>query len=507
MFRQLLYSLTEDDCVSFYNLVQAVKLGVRNDSAIADWVFSKEADILFEGAKARIELDVTDKNGVAKVKQETNPKWNAFCDLIKEIKEETKSCEKVNILVVVREDYTARRLRDVLHKGAEALLEELYESVKAANGDESEAKRAKEDPDESMISENIALFREFLEHPVDPVYNIHYHCVAQDGYVKLEEFLRFVKPWFIVVYDPDMEVIRRIEVYQACFVSPERCKVYFFMFDGSAEEQRYLTSLRKEKEAFEKLIKEKSVMVIPEDRDGRGGYHPDLVRGSQEDVIMQQISTRQGGIQRSDVIMQKVVVDMREFRCELPSLIHKRGIDIEPATIEIGDYVLTPDICVERKSISDLIASLNSGRLYSQVQYMTRHYKTPFLLIEFDEDKPFSLKGKSMGFVYKKQTSTSPEIIEAMPRLVLMSLHFHSLRLIWSPSPHFSAEMFEYLKQGKGRCCRAERCLIRIVLLRATKRGSNSGNVRAAVADRTQSGPVRLTDQRLSAVAPRREHG
>ena len=30
---------------------------------------------------------------------------------------------------------------------------------------------------------------------------------------------------------------------------------------------------------------------------------------------------------------------------------------------KVGDYILTPDICVERKSISDLIGSLNSGRL------------------------------------------------------------------------------------------------------------------------------------------------
>jgi ERCC4-type nuclease len=28
---------------------------------------------------------------------------------------------------------------------------------------------------------------------------------------------------------------------------------------------------------------------------------------------------------------------------------------VEPITLEVGDYILTPDICVERKSISDLI--------------------------------------------------------------------------------------------------------------------------------------------------------
>lgn len=76
---------------------------------------------------------------------------------------------------------------------------------------------------------------------------------------------------------------------------------------------------------------------------------------------------------------------MREFRSELPSLIHKRGIDLEPLTLDVGDYILTPDICVERKSISDLVGSLNSGRLYKQAEAMTRHYKKPVLLIEHEQ--------------------------------------------------------------------------------------------------------------------------
>jgi len=59
---------------------------------------------------------------------------------------------------------------------------------------------------------------------------------------------------------------------------------------------------------------------------------------------------------------------------------------------QVGDYILTPEICVERKSISDLIGSLNSGRLYNQSVAMCRAYKRPVLLIEFDPSKPFTLQ-------------------------------------------------------------------------------------------------------------------
>ena len=67
-----------------------------------------------------------------------------------------------------------------------------------------------------------------------------------------------------------------------------------------------------------------------------------------------------------------------------------------PSSLQVGDYVLTPDVCVERKSISDLIGSLNSGRLYTQATAMTRHYHRPVLLIEFPENKAFSLQVRTL---------------------------------------------------------------------------------------------------------------
>ena len=36
--------------------------------------------------------------------------------------------------------------------------------------------------------------------------------------------------------------------------------------------------------------------------------------------------------------LRQVIVDMREFRSELPSLIHRRGIDIEPVTIQVSRH-------------------------------------------------------------------------------------------------------------------------------------------------------------------------
>ena len=51
-----------------------------------------------------------------------------------------------------------------------------------------------------------------------------------------------------------------MQVYRASQPG-EAMRVYFLMYTGSTEEQRYLTALRREKEAFEYLIKVKSVIM------------------------------------------------------------------------------------------------------------------------------------------------------------------------------------------------------------------------------------------------------
>lgn len=71
-------------------------------------------------------------------------------------------------------------------------------------------------------------------------------------------------------------------------------------------------------------------MVIPEDQDGKSETCLSLQR-----ELKVQKSTRQGGQSDQANERQYVIVDLREFRSELPSLIHKRGIDIEPAVITV----------------------------------------------------------------------------------------------------------------------------------------------------------------------------
>ncbi|KAJ7591596.1 hypothetical protein C8J56DRAFT_935948 [Mycena floridula] len=276
-----------------------------------------------------------------------------------------------------------------------------------------------------------------------------------------DRMLDEIKPRFIIMFEPCMEFVRRVEVYKSS--NPGLAvRVYHMVYGNSCEEHKYLAGIRREKESFQRLIKERGSMLLPilEDKS-----RPD----SSSDAIIKTISTRiAGGRRELNTQPSQVIVDMREFRSTLPSLLHAANLLIIPATLTVGDYILTPEICVERKSLSDLVSSFTSGRLYTQCELMSVHYKNPVLLIEFEEDKAFSLElvseikqyGKQNNrFQNKKkpsggpgggQSENGPSAPSIQSKLVLLTLTFPRVRIIWSSSPYATAEIFNDLKADRA---------------------------------------------------------
>lgn len=72
-------------------------------------------------------------------------------------------------------------------------------------------------------------------------------------------------------------------------------------------------------------------MVVPEDQDGKS---EDCLAFAQSDNAEQE-NTRKGGTQSESKVIQKVIVDMREFRSELPAMLYTRGMKIEPVTLVV----------------------------------------------------------------------------------------------------------------------------------------------------------------------------
>ncbi|KAL1456630.1 hypothetical protein WDU94_001345 [Cyamophila willieti] len=405
-----------------------------------DYVHKSSGWLLLDAAETLI-LNVEER----KSKLEQQPKWSVLKEILSEI--HTGHSGQEMALVLVNDVNTCKQLKKLLTDGPEKifsdtkryLLRNKPELPAAAQGGggkssskqtedsptdaedkaEEDSQGMEEDVEESfMLSQKpnekaLCLTEEPIAEPTVVLHDLRNHSTLD-----LTAKLNSLKPTSVIFYNADVTAIRQVEVYQ-CSRSEVQIKVFFMQYAESVEEQAYLSDLRREKKAFETLIQEKTNMAVPIEQDGK----------------MEEESEESCG---------RVIVDKREFRSELPVLLHKRGIYIEPVVISVGDYILSPDICVERKSISDLIGSLQSGRLYTQVQQMCRHYAKPLLLIEFDHNKPFELQGN-----YYLSRDISAKSSEITAKLQLLTLHFPKLRLIWSSGPYNTAQLFYELKQGR----------------------------------------------------------
>ncbi|KAL9107374.1 MAG: hypothetical protein Q9227_007739 [Pyrenula ochraceoflavens] len=259
-----------------------------------------------------------------------------------------------------------------------------------------------------------------------------------------EHILEELRPRYIVMYEPDAAFIRRVEVYRSSHTN-RSVRAYFMYYGGSVEEQRYLSAVRREKDAFTRLIREKGSMALTLNDAG--------VTDPQE-AFLRTVNTRiaGGGRLAATAAPPTVVVDVREFRSALPSLLHGRSMVVIPCQLTVGDYVLSPEICVERKSVRDLIQSFKNGRLFNQAETMLQHYKYGMLLIEFDHNKSFTLdpfadlSSTTAASTLKIPDSDSRDL---QSKLVLLTLAFPRLKVIWSSSPYQTAEIYEELKKNQ----------------------------------------------------------
>ncbi len=76
-----------------------------------------------------------------------------------------------------------------------------------------------------------------------------------------------------------------------------------------------------------------------------------------------------------------VYIDTREL-AEFVDKLRYRGAIVEVRQLEIGDFVVSNEIVIERKQIDDFVKSVYDGRLFKQLANMTDKYPKPILLIQ-----------------------------------------------------------------------------------------------------------------------------
>ena len=264
--------------------------------------------------------------------------------------------------------------------------------------------------------------------------------------------LNDIQPQYVVMYDSEPSFIRSLEIYSNSMKSQTadatKLEVFFLLYEATAEDINFSKALDREKDAFDKLIFHQKRMptTMPlfnnfstqEMQQALGGAGGSYAGGT----LPLSMDTRTGGgKQKASKERRDIAVDVREFRSSLPSVLHQGGMRLAPAQLTVGDFILSNVHCVERKSLSDLYGSFNSGRLIVQAEEMQKYYKCPCLLIEFDSEKSFKLQNvNELGGEIRKDAISS--------KLTLLTMACPKLRILWSRSPHETLKIFKKLKRN-----------------------------------------------------------
>ena len=94
----------------------------------------------------------------------------------------------------------------------------------------------------------------------------------------------------------------------------------------------------------------------------------------------------------------RIIIDERERKSGIPKLLKSIGVNVEIKTLPIGDYIVSHETVVERKSINDLISSIFDGRLFDQCNRLKEHFQFPIILLEGNVDEIESITENPLVF-------------------------------------------------------------------------------------------------------------
>jgi DNA excision repair protein ERCC-4 len=145
----------------------------------------------------------------------------------------------------------------------------------------------------------------------------------------------------------------------------------------------------------------------------------------------------------------RIVVDERERNSNIPDLLKNAGAIIDFAQLKVGDYLVSSETAVERKTIRDLVSSIYDGRLFVQCSDLVKHYQKPLLVVQGNianlEDVPEDMED------IKRQVERMPLAYDA---LVTVATEFR-IPIIHTPSAEHTAQLLvtlvnRSLQEGKA---------------------------------------------------------
>ena len=206
--------------------------------------------------------------------------------------------------------------------------------------------------------EQVEIIRKFKE----GIYNVLIATsVAEEG-------LDIPSTDLVVFYEPVPSEIRTIQ-RRGRTARKMPGKVIILITKGTPDEGYYWSARRKERTMRSELEVLRS-SLNKEFKDASSFYEKITTNNQRklDDYSLKKDAT--------------IIVDNREFRSNVTRFLSSKDVEIETQQLDVGDYVLSSRIGVERKNVDDYLQSLIDGKLFVQMRKLRDAYSRPVLIVE-----------------------------------------------------------------------------------------------------------------------------
>lgn len=87
----------------------------------------------------------------------------------------------------------------------------------------------------------------------------------------------------------------------------------------------------------------------------------------------------------------KIIADHREIPSGVVKRLFEAGVEVETRQLEVGDYIVSAEVGVERKSTKDFVQSILDRRLMEQVKLLKESFPRPLMILEGED--LFTIRG------------------------------------------------------------------------------------------------------------------
>ncbi|MCJ7570526.1 MAG: DEAD/DEAH box helicase [Candidatus Thermoplasmatota archaeon] len=186
-----------------------------------------------------------------------------------------------------------------------------------------------------------------------------------------EEGLDIPSTDLVVFYEPIPSEIRAIQ-RRGRTARKTAGKVIILITKGTSDEGYYWSAKRKEKRMKSEL--ETIRLALRKKIEGKNPFENIEKIDKTNQKTLTEYQKKQENV--------TIIVDQREYRSNVVRNLAIKGVIIEPQQLDVGDYILSSRIGVERKSTEDFLSSLIDGKLFRQIQRLRDSYSRPILILE-----------------------------------------------------------------------------------------------------------------------------